>query len=67
MSVDDIAEIVIEEFKSVDAIQNRDQEGIAKDTVVIDPDVVKRVMAQEAEAYALCPPGAKKGGICCPM
>lgn len=65
ISVDEIAEILIEELRSEDAIQKRDQEGVAK-ALVIDPDLVKRVMARETEAHTFCPPMAQCGGWCCP-
>lgn len=64
ISIDEIAEILIEELRSVDAIQKRDHEGIDKDALIIDPDLVKRVMAREAEAHAMCPPGSNQSPCC---
>ncbi|KAG6354238.1 hypothetical protein INS49_004842 [Diaporthe citri] len=67
MSSDEIAEELVDDLRSVDAIQKRDQLGIAKDTLVIEPDIVKRVMARKVEARTPCPPFATHGtGSCCP-
>lgn len=62
ISIDEIAELFVDDLRSVDAIKKGDQLGIAKDTLVIDPDLVKRVMRRSP-----CPPMATHGtGFCCP-
>lgn len=60
-SVDDIAEMLITELKAVDLIHQRDQEGVDKDALVIDPDLVKRLMARKVEAFTNYPPRTTQG------
>ncbi|KAK7717956.1 hypothetical protein SLS63_010607 [Diaporthe eres] len=43
ISIEEIAELFVDDLRSVDAIRKRDQLGTAKDTLVIDPDLVKRL------------------------